>query len=163
MNPERAEPMNEDNRLLAEVVAETLEQYAFLFGEPEEGATVPPEPRDYIESAIGFTGGGERGLLYIAAPASLCREMAGNILGLDGSEVAEDAAMDAIKELANVLVGSFTVRRLGADVPCALDTPTARLVDPARMNALAAREGAACFRVDEHLVVAVLEAQKSEA
>ena len=90
---------------------------------------------------IGFTGGGMRALLSIAAPAALCREMAGNILGLDGSEVAEDAAMDAIKELANVLVGSFTVRRLGADVPCALDTPTARLVDPARMNALAAREG----------------------
>ena len=155
--------MNIDHNLFAEVVAETLEQYAFLFGEPAEGATVPLEPRDYIEAIIGFTGGGERGLMSIAAPADLCREMAGNILGLDGAEVAEDAAMDAIKELANVLVGSFTVRRLGADIPCALDTPTARILDPTQMNALAARAGAACFRVDEHLVVAVLEEQKSGA
>ncbi len=155
--------MNLDDHLFAEVVAETLEQYAFLFGEPEEGATVPLEPMDFIEAAIGYTGGGERGLMYIAAPADLCREMAGNILGLDGSEVAEEAAMDAIKELANVLVGSFTVRRLGLDIPCAMDTPTARILDPAQMNALAARAGAACFRVDEHLVVAVLEEQKSGA
>ncbi len=155
--------MNRDDHLFAEVVAETLEQYAFLFGEPEDGATVPPEPRDYMESTIGFTGGGERGLLYIAAPADLCREMAGNILGLETSEVEEDVAMDALKELTNVLVGSFTVRRLGTDVPCVLDMPEARLLDPVQMNALAARAGAACFRVDEHLVVAVLDEQKSEA
>ena len=155
--------MNRDDHLLAEVVAETLEQFAFLFGEPEDAATGPPEPRDYIEARIGFAGGGERGTLRIAAPAALCREMAGNILGLDGSEVAEDAAMDAIKELANVLIGSLTARRLGLNVSCVLDTPTARVTDPGQVNALAACKGASCFRVDEHLIVAVLDEQISGA
>lgn len=155
--------MNQDDHLFADVVAETLEQYAFLFGEPEDHALVPSEPRDYIEATIGFTGGGERGILSIAAPAALCREMAGNILGLEESEVAEDVAMDAIKELANVLVGSFAVRRLGVDVACAMDMPTARVVDPAHLKSILARTGAACFRVDEHLVVAVLEEQKRGA
>lgn len=149
--------MNPENELLAEVVAETLEQFAFLFGEPEEGARVPLDAAEYYEAHIGFHGGGESGALRIAAPAVLCREMAGNFLGLEGDEIPADAPEDAIKELANVLVGSFTARRLGVDVCCALDTPVARKMDAGQMNDLAAREGAQCFRVDEHLFVVLLE------
>ena len=155
--------MNMDEHLLADVLSETLEQFAFLFGEPEDDAAIPSEPGEYIEAAIGFVGGGRRGRLRVAAPAVLCREMAGNILGMEEADVSEDAAMDAIKELSNVLIGSLTARRLGVNVSCSLDTPTARKVDVAHVEALAACSGALRFRVDEHLAVAVLDEREAGA
>ena len=86
--------MNNDDHLLADVVAETLEQFAFLFVEPEAGTDVPARPVDYIQATIGFSGGGEQGTVTIAAPAVLCREMAGNILGQDNTEIDADVAAD---------------------------------------------------------------------
>ena len=148
--------MNPSDQLLADVVAETLEQFTFLFVEPEGGEDKPGAAPRGIEASIGFQGGGRQGTLRVAAPLGLCREMAANILGLEDAEITEDVAMDAIKELANVLVGSYTASKLGVDVCCKLDTPTARPAGAARMNELAAMEGALCFRVDEHLFVAVL-------
>ena len=149
--------MNPNEQLLAEVVAETLEQFTFLFVEPEGDEPDSEGMQACIEATIGFQGGGRRGTLRIAAPEVLCREMAGNILGLDETAVTEDVAMDAIKELANVLMGSVTARRLGVEVSCTLSPPTARLLDAYQMNALAACPGALCFRVDEHRIIAVLE------
>lgn len=147
--------MKPQDSLLAQVVEETLEQFAFLFGEPDADARAE-EGQAYYEAAIGFSGKGQQGVLHIGAPVELCREMAGNFLGLEGEEIPPEASEDAIKELANVLVGSYTASKLGVDVCCKLDTPTARPADAARMNELAAMEGALGFRVDEHLFVAVL-------
>ena len=149
--------MNDEGRLLADVVAETLEQFAFLFVEPEEGTAVPAQPADYIQATIGFSGGGEQGTVTIAAPVVLCREMAGNILGQDNGEIEADVAADAIKELSNILAGSWTARRLGVGTQCALSPPVARMLGPDQIRELLARPGALCFRVDEHLVVAALE------
>lgn len=155
--------MNPDDHLLADVVKETLEQFAFLFGEPETDLPVSLDPAEYIEATIGFTGGGERGVLRIAAPVALCREMAGNILGLDDTDIAVDVAMDAIEELANILIGSLTARRLGGNVSCVLDMPTAQMATASQATALSASSGALCFRVDEHLFVAVFDEQPDGA
>ena len=156
--------MNPNEQLLAEVVAETLEQFTFLFVEPEGDTPAPTGSATYMEATIGFHGGGRRGTLRVAAPEVLCREMAGNILGLDETAVTEDVAMDAIKELANVLMGSVTARWLGVEVSCTLSPPTARLLSPDQMNALGASTGALCFRVDEHRLITVLaeEPQRGE-
>ena len=149
--------MNNDDHLLADVVAETLEQFAFLFVEPEDGAAVPAEPSEYIQATIGFSGGGEKGILILAASAVLCREMAANILGLDHEEIEVDVATDAIKELSNILVGSLTARRLGVGTQCSLDTPLAQMVGPDQIRELLSRPGALLFHVDEQLFVAVLD------
>lgn len=148
--------MNEVSQLLSSVVAETLEQFAFLFGEQEDSEGAQPEPRAYLQATIHFDGGGDKGTLRIATTEDLCREMAANILGLDMDEVGKDATEDAIKELANVLVGTLTVRRLGVNIPCALDTPQAQPLTTAEMKAFMREEGALCFNVEEHLFVAVL-------
>ncbi len=149
--------MNPSDQLLADVVAETLEQFTFLFVEPEGGEDKPGAAPRGIEASIGFQGGGRQGTLRVAAPLGLCREMAANILGLEDAEITEDVAMDAIKELANVLMGSVTARRLGVGVSCTLSPPTARLLGPEQMDRLANCEGALRFRVDEHRFVAVLD------
>ncbi len=152
--------MNNEDHLLADVVAETLEQFAFLFVEPEAGTAVPSEPASYIQATIGFSGGGEKGLLILAASAVLCREMAGNILGLDPTEIDADVAADAIKELSNILVGSLTARRLGVGTQCSLDTPLAQTVGPAQIRDLLSRPGALRFHVEDQLFVAVLDEKK---
>ena len=152
--------MNPYDHLLADVVAETLEQFAFLFGEPEEEGPVRVKPQRYIEASIGFSGGGEVGTLIVAASADLCREMAGNVLGLEGAEIPSDAPVDAIKELSNILVGSLTARKLGVGVSCALEPPLSRMLTADEMQALAGRAGALRFRIDEHLFVAVLDERK---
>jgi hypothetical protein len=149
--------MNQRNQLLTEVVLETLEHFVFLFADVEEGAQVMPGAGDHLEATIDYHGGGEHGCLTIAAPVELCMEMAGNILGMDQSEMSPEAAFDAIKELANVIVGSITARGLGTDVSCVLDPPEARTIDSVQMNALASKEGSLCCRVDEHLFVALLD------
>ena len=151
--------MNGEGDLLADVVAETLEQFAFLFVEPEAGMTVPSQPVEYIQASIGFSGGGEKGTLTIAAPAVLCREMAGNILGQDNAEIEVDVAADAIKELSNILAGSLTARRLGVGTQCSLSPPVAQMRVPDQIRELLARPGALCFRVEEYLFVALLEEQ----
>lgn len=153
--------MNPDPQLLADVVAETLEQFAFLFGEPAGEGEAFAAPGAYLEAGIGFEGGGERGYLTIAAPLDMCREMAGNVLGMDAEEVPDDAVEDAIKELANVLVGSLSARRLGVRVSCTLDPPVAREVAAERVEEMAATEGALRFRIDEHLFVALLDERPS--
>jgi CheY-specific phosphatase CheX len=148
--------MSEVSQLLGAVVAETLEQFAFLFGEQEDPEGAQPEPRAYLQATIHFDGGGDQGTLRIATTEDLCREMAANILGLDPDEIPGDATEDAIKELANVLVGTLTVRRLGVNVPCALDTPQAQSLTATQMKALMKEQGSLCFNVEEHLFVAVL-------
>ncbi len=154
--------MNTEDHLLADVVAETLEQFAFLFVESEAGTGVPSQPADYLQAEINFSGGGEKGTLTLATSASLCREMACNILGLDDSEIESDVAADAIKELSNILVGSLTARRLGVGTQCALSTPVAQEVGPDQIRELLSRPGALRFRVDDDLFVAVLDEKMTE-
>lgn len=149
--------MKPSNALLSEVVAEMLEQFAFLFGEPDEGDPVSVQPVEYLEATIGYRADGERGTLYIAAPKGLCREMAGNVLGLEGEEIPADAPADALKELSNILIGLLTARALGVGVPCALDPPEARTVDAEEVRRLAGVGASVRFRIDENLFVAALD------
>ncbi len=149
--------MKIDDTLLSDVVAETLEQFAFLFGEPGDTPAISPGSGPYLEARITFTGGHEKGTLLIAAPESLCREMAGNILGMDEDEVTRDVSIDAIKELSNVLIGLVTARRLGPGIACALHSPEAIPTDHEKVKELAARPGAVCMNVEDQPFVAVLE------
>ena len=149
--------MKPSNALLSEVVAEMLEQFAFLFGEPDEDEAVAVQAGEYLEATIGYRADGQRGTLSIAASKSLCLEMAGNVLGLEGDEIPVDAPADALKELSNILIGLLTARALGVGVPCTLDPPEARLVDAEEIRRLAGVETSVRFRIDENLFVAALD------
>lgn len=149
--------MSPGRELLETVMADTLEQFAFLFSETGEEDDILSRSDSYLQADIAFEGGGEKGLLRVAAPEELCREMAANILGLDDSEIPAEAAIDAIKELANVLVGSLTAQRFGTNVCCSLKTPSAHSVNSAQVKALAAAPGALLMNVEEKGVVAILD------
>lgn len=146
--------MKRDGNTLAAVVIEVLEQFALLFGDPEEHAPIPTHPREYIEAALSFAGKGEHGELRIAAPVNLCREMAANVLGADEQDVPQAAPSDALMELANIIVGSLTARRYGPQAICTLQAPTAREVDRAYIEKQAARDDTLCLSVDESLFLA---------
>ncbi len=148
--------MKRDGNTLAAVVVEVLEQFALLFGDPEEYAQVPARPSEYIEATLAFQGKGERGELRIAAPTTLCQEMAANVLGMDNEDVPKDALSGALMELANIIVGSLTATRYGPQVICELHTPTARQVDRRHIEQLAALPDTLLLSVDEsHFLAAV--------
>ncbi len=146
--------MKQDGNSLTAVVVEVLEQFALLFGDPEEDARIPAQPLVYIEASLVFQGKGERGELRIAAPVGLCREMAANVLGMDDTDVPKSAPADALMELANIIVGSLTAKRYGSQVICELRTPTAREVDRAQLEQLAAMPDHVILSVDESLFLA---------
>lgn len=155
--------MSPGGDLLESVMAETLEHFAFLFSETEEDLTILARANSYLEAHISYQGGGVQGMLTIAAPTSLCEEMAANILGLDPGEIPQEAPVDAIKELSNVLAGSLSARSIGTQIPCALQTPTARVITTEQAIKLASETGARVFNVEENGVVAAFKEQTLEA
>ncbi len=81
-----------------------VEGFALMIGELDEqgpGAT----PQDWVQAKLSFHGP-SAGVLAVAAPQELVREMASNILGVDSDgNGADEAAPDALKEFANLLCG----------------------------------------------------------
>lgn len=91
-------------RIVDSVTLDVLEHFALVFASPIDGSAGSATG----ECLLGRTGlrGAVTGILSVAAPVELCREMACNVLG---SEVSgEDAvlrATDALGEVANMVAG----------------------------------------------------------
>lgn len=86
------------------VVCDVLERFAMVFAESAEEPDLP----DGEELLLGRTGlrGAVMGIVSVAAPLSLAREIAANALGMD--EADEDVvvrAADTIGEVANMVAG----------------------------------------------------------
>lgn len=91
-------------RIVDAVTLDVLEQFALVFAAPLSGGSGPATG----ECLLGRTGlrGAVTGIVSIAAPLELCREMACNILGADVS--GDDAvlrATDTLGEVANMVAG----------------------------------------------------------
>ncbi len=100
--------------MLTRIVTQVFEDLAFMFVDPAEG---PPDLAggQWLEVRMPFEGPGS-GRLALAAPVGLCREAAGNILGLDPEATgACDRASDALKELLNVICGHVVCELFGTE------------------------------------------------
>lgn len=111
--------------LAAEAFARAAETMAFVTAVPlDEPGDAPP---DALRVSVRF-GGPVAGKLELAAPEAFGAMLAANLLGPDGPPVA-DAAVDTLKELANVTCGVLLpelarrgpigVGRFEMGVPCA--------------------------------------------
>ncbi len=92
----------EANDCLGEALTQTLETMAFLTVIPIEEEMAIPEKT--ILAEINFTGPQE-GTIQILTGVGFARILAENIANL--SNVTDESAFDALKELANVTCGSF--------------------------------------------------------
>lgn len=95
-------------QLLLRSLLDIFERFGFMFGEmPDESPVPPPSDVPYLNASITFIGELGAGSIVLAAPVSLCDELAANVLGLDVSDVVPAMRDDAIKEILNVTCGEF--------------------------------------------------------
>lgn len=91
--------------LVGEVFQSVLERFTFMYGEPVDKSAliVPEEPR--LLARMTFSGAIE-GAMGLAAPVSLCAEMAANLLG-DEPERQDMRVLraDALGEVLNIACG----------------------------------------------------------
>jgi chemotaxis protein CheY-P-specific phosphatase CheC len=84
----------------------TLEQFAFAFSEEDSGKSISNCSEPFIHACIMFSGSRDAAIT-LTAPEALCSAMAGNILGMEPDEVAEDLRADTLKEIANIACGGL--------------------------------------------------------
>ena len=112
--------------LLAQSLARTLEEAAFVFAESTDDP--PPFEGDVIEARLAYSGG-HTGELVLASPRDLAATLAANLLGEDegGASVTGDD-LDALGELLNMLAGALVAELFGPEAGCKLGLPHVRSV-----------------------------------
>lgn len=92
--------------LAGRIFAEVLERQAFLFADPADPEDVPTPAEECLSVRMAFRGHAA-GRLAIFVPRSLGVELAANVLGTDADDpLADEKALDACKELLNVVCGN---------------------------------------------------------
>ncbi len=112
---------------LGEVSAMVLEEAAFVFTEPSQ--ETPSWEGEVVETRLEFTGDGN-GSVMMAAPKSLCLELAANLLGIEpGEETSvERPAEAALSEMLNMIAGPLTAKWFGDQAVCNIGVPAAKTV-----------------------------------
>jgi CheY-specific phosphatase CheX len=79
---------------------------------------------------------GEEWWLTFAVETDLGRELAANLLGIEGtSDEAEQASADAVGEMANILAGAVAVEFHDLAGPCRIGIPSLSLESGAKIRA----------------------------
>lgn len=108
--------MQPDRELITGTLQEVFEQVAFMFPEsPPDDEPFPAPDGPTVMARIEFSGPW-RGVLSLAAPESVCAEIAANALGVDPDDrEAGDIAHDALGELLNVCCGRLLTDMAGEE------------------------------------------------
>jgi Chemotaxis phosphatase CheX len=133
--------------LLAQCLARTLEEAAFVFAEPTDDP--PPFEGDVIEARLAYSGA-HSAELVLAAPHDLAATLAANLLGEEegGASVTGDD-LDALGELLNMIAGSLVLELFGPEAGCKLGLPRVKRVSPTEYGRELARAHAAATLVEE--------------
>ncbi len=143
--------------VLAEVLCEVLESFAFAFGEPTEPADCRQPNQPALQATMDVSGE-VRASVALAAPVALCGEFAANVLGVDAmDQAAESNAADALRELLNVTCGRFLTALYGEEPVFDLGPPQVQKLDAEGWGELAAEVDVLAFLVDESPLLARVE------
>ncbi|MEI6564314.1 MAG: chemotaxis protein CheX [bacterium] len=118
----------DDTNILGRVTIETLEQFAFLLGDPPD--VNPPSAMPSTAWVVRLIFSGPRtGKLGMATTPCLARQMAANLFGIERDDVSDEQAVDALKELLNVTCGDYLHEIEGNTPIYDLSAPTISSVD----------------------------------
>ncbi len=132
---------------------EVVEKLTFMFGESVTSAELPSTAGEYSEAWLTFEGA-VKGRLAIIVPSELTPEIAGNILGLDPSDVQPGEMMaDALRELLNVISGHVVMALATSQADFQLSAPGYRQLTEAQWVALCEDPDTAPFLLDESPVL----------
>lgn len=156
--------MNTDSvAVLDEVFCKVLEKQAFLFPERTPSAELPQQSGRMFCANIGYScsSGEHKGEIDFYAPEAMCREIAGNFLGIDAdSSEAEEKAMDSLMEALNMVCGNFLTALAGEDAVFDLKVPNAAIVTKSEWDAALTQPDALCYCADDYAIVCVLKIQE---
>ncbi len=98
---------------LPKIFSDVLGELAFVFpSEPDEDT---PKPRYTLQARIAYSGA-KSGMLRLRCDGRFASTIAANLLGLDPEDsAAEQARLDALKELLNVLAGNLVTELYGTE------------------------------------------------
>jgi chemotaxis protein CheY-P-specific phosphatase CheC len=130
----------QNNEILSRVVAETLEQLAFLFSFPADG-----EAETAIDSGVAarvLFAGPFSGALVIIVSSQVLSELTANMLGVDGEdETTSEQKDDALKETINVICGNLLPAIAGKQAVFDIDAPEIITEDEEIKGAVETHEG----------------------
>lgn len=102
-----------------------LERTCFVMSEPGGTTSASPLPEATRFATITYRGP-EHGSIVLAASEGFVNNLAAGLLGCaPTSTAARDAGEDALRELANILVGSVVRELGGANAPFLIGLPSA--------------------------------------
>ncbi|MDB5294043.1 MAG: hypothetical protein JWO31_26 [Phycisphaerales bacterium] len=138
-----------------ELVAGSLEAFAFVLAGPAELPASPPAGADLLYCGLPFAGA-VSGRLELVFPTALAAVLAANLLCVDpGDPAAADGQADAARELMNVTGGALLARLGEAELSgTTMGLPTVRPATPADWRAVAADPRAGALDAEGHVVVA---------
>jgi len=112
---------------LREILSDTLASLAFMFVDDEPISPSPGET--WFEATIRYKGP-RSGRLRLFCPRSFTTTLAANLLGVNPEDrQANSKAVDAVKELMNILCGQLVTQVYGYDVLFNLSIPRCRMLD----------------------------------
>jgi hypothetical protein len=107
------------------VLAEVLEEFAFMFIEPEPDGP-PPELEKILCAEISFAGQKAQGIVGLAFSWGKCLELANNLVGTDSEDTLSDKDIaNALEELVNIICGRLIAEIYGTEVVFDLSIPKA--------------------------------------
>lgn len=143
--------VDEKNKISGEF-CKILETVAFMFVEPLEKEDLPVFPADFIQAEVSFTGECD-GRCSVAVLSEMCVEISANILGNDLNETLQQvAAVDAVKEIANITCGNVLTALYGDKPVFTITPPEVSLPEGNFWQEWVQDERVLFFSVDEWLV-----------
>ena len=127
----------EDN-LFEQVLIDTLEQFTFQFADVRDRPAIEEFSEEmFLVSRVSFASDKHRGFLQLCMPVPLGLEITVSVMGaMSEDEVTDELVVDAMKECANIIAGSFTAARFGVEEVFTISHPEAHLCQPDALFAL---------------------------
>ena len=148
----------DEKQIVISVMAEVLETMAFMFADPCENKETPEEIPDAIRASMEFCGEEGFGAVSMTVPASMCMELASNILGMEPDDPnSQSKAEDALKELLNVVTGRLATGIFGTNPVFTLSVPEVTIMDRDSWITVYHDPNTIAFNADSSLVLLTAE------
>jgi chemotaxis protein CheX len=116
---------NDLDDLVKSAVSEVFDTMLNMKIEVEGPEAMKANGDPHVAGAVGFTGNGVSGVVYIYSSVALARRITSGMLGLAGGEIAGDEMInDTVGELTNMVVGQLKSRLCDRGVTCTLTVPS---------------------------------------
>jgi chemotaxis protein CheY-P-specific phosphatase CheC len=154
---------NERKEFLREIICSVLEQTAFLFPETVDlNDGVSFDEHEMVWASINYSGDRE-GEVTLIIPMALCQELSTNLLGEDAENNDEkDKAIDAAKEILNIITGQLLTRMYGERALFNLSAPQIKDFVQEEFFGTLEQKDYICNMVDDYPVIATLTTRSEE-